>query len=339
MCVLFVLSVDATRSPSTINRDILQQLEGKVCPPRDSYYLCGDLSGEDSGVLATKRSTKWHNHMDAESDVLLHTLVKRVFAKYPDGQNKVYPISHLILGPQVNSKEFESVYYRLPNFHPIQEAVDEAFTTGAMGDSFDYDFTLATLEVCFEHPNRGVMTEVEEDLFEIEQLGDFSDVSASANVKITRDDGDSVTSIDWSRLPGWRERMISSVPAYELHHGIDLPKKEGETRPPIDLASLSALTNDTANRNSSETNDAVLHTGGWFIFAKADRWAYRSNEFSNQSYDECKAKLLKQFTAIRKHFDALLLSLSAEKGDEGEKGKRQYKNSASLEKVHAIWRI
>lgn len=28
--------------------------------------------------------------------------------------------------------------------------------------------------------------------------------------------------------------------------------------------------------------------GGWFIFAKKDCFAYRTNEFSNKSYDECR---------------------------------------------------
>ena len=317
-----------------------------MCPPRDSYYLCGPLSRsgdtpaeEKRKNTEMKRSTKWHNHMDAESDVLLHDLVRSVYAKYPNGQNKLYPISHLLLGPQVHSKEFESVYCRLPNFHPIQEAFDEAFSTGAMGDSFDYEFTLATLEACSAYPNRGVMTEVEEDLFEIEQKGEYicgadgvyGELPAAC---VTRDDGDSVTSIDWSCLPGWREQMIAAVPAYELHHGIDLPKREGETRPPIDLASLSALTNDRA-----DGADAVMHTGGWFVFAKADRWAYRSNEFSNQPYEECKEQLLKQFAAIRGHFDALLRLLPPGDGGEDEGRRRVHKNSASLEKVHAIWRV
>ena len=258
--------------------------------------------------------------MDAESDVLLHKLVRQVHTKYPEGQNKLYPISHLKLGPQVNSKEFESVYYRLPNFHPIYEAFDEAFSTGAMGNELDYDFTMATLTACFAHPNRGVMTEIEEDLFEIVQK------SSTDLPQIIRDDGDSVMSIDWDRLPGWQEKMIQGVPNYELHHGIDIPKRAGERRPPVDLAKLSQLTNDDSNGN-----DAAMSTGGWFIFAKEDRWAYRSNEFSNRPYYECKQRLMKQFKRIREHFDSLLLV--------HENEMRDYKNSASLEKVHAIWRI
>ena len=32
---------------------------------------------------------------------------------------------------------------------------------------------------------------------------------------------------------------------------------------------------------SEATNGKLMCTGGWFIFEKGDRWAYRSNEFSN----------------------------------------------------------
>ena len=146
---------DAAASPSTVNRQILLGLEARLCPPRDSYYLQGWQP-----AAGAERSTKWHNHMDAESDVLLSHLVSQVQARVPGAQQKIYPISHLRLGPQTASREFEDVYHRLPNFHPIHEAQDEAFTTGKMGDAVDYALTAATLEVCFAHPRRGVMTEV-----------------------------------------------------------------------------------------------------------------------------------------------------------------------------------
>ena len=309
-----LLPIDAAASPSSVNRQILEGLEARLCPPLDSYYLDGTAPN-----AAEERSTKWHNHLDAESDVLLHEIVRVVQARVPAAQQKVYPISHLRLGPQTECRAFEDVYQRLPNFHPIHEARDEAFTTGKMGDAFDYAMQRATLEAAFSHPRRGVMTEVEEDLYELE-------TSSDGVSTVTRDDGDSTTALDWSQLQGWRERMLPHVPAYELHHAFDVPKLPTEHRPPIDLARLSA----EAARDVVGGGDAPggLQCGGWFVFAKADRWAYRSNEFSDESYDVCKARLVAQAKRVREVAAALLADES-----------RRFKSACSLEKVHAIWRV
>ena len=343
-----LLRVNAGNSPSTVNRDVLRLLERRCCPPRDSYFLnwhddggVGGGGGGGGGEGKARRSTKWHNHMDAESDVLLHALVAGVEAQYQTNgkggvldtvaQNKIYPISHLVLGPQTKSKTFESVYYRLPNFHPISAADDEAFTTGAMGSSLDYALTLATLEVCGRHVNQGVMTEIEEDLFEVEGHYDGGGGWVTA---VTRDDGDSTTRVDWSLLPGWRDKMIHSVPEYELHHGIDVPKRNsekgggGSSLPPVDLNVLSAAMNGDARVGG-------MCTGGWFIFEKENRWAYRSNEFSNEDYATCQKRLLVQFEGVKQVFEELLAQ-----GSGGDGGVRwTCKTSASLEKVHCIWRF
>ena len=185
--------------------------------------------------------------MDAESDVLLQRLVRTVETACPRTiyQNKIYPITHLILGPQIMHKKFESVYCRLPNFHPIHEAEDEAFTTGALGNEMDYEMTLATLEACASHPNRGVMTEIEEDLFELSSSSSSSSSLEVVGTTVERDDGESKLGIDWSRLGQvWRDRMIPGVPEYELHHGVDLPKISADgRRPPVSLSMLSRMTN------------------------------------------------------------------------------------------------
>ena len=53
------------------------------------------------------------------------------------------------------------MYACLPNFHPIQGASDEAFTTGKMGeDGLDYEHTLAMLETISRVSP--AMTEIEE---------------------------------------------------------------------------------------------------------------------------------------------------------------------------------
>lgn len=108
---------------------------------------------------------------------------------------------------------------------------------------------------------------------------------------------------------------------YHRHHGVDILKTQNgeEEFAPIDLR---AVLNVMHSRNMSN--------GGWFIFEKGDRWAYRSNEFSNASFAECKASLLKQGELVRSCFTELLGPTRAAQG---------FTNSFSLEKVHAIWQI
>ena len=327
-----LIRVNAVHTPSRVNRDILKAMESMLCPPRKAYFLKNAQDAETASPATQRRSCRWHNHMDAESDVLLQRLVRQVESLCPGTicQNKIYPISHLILGPQTKTKKFESVYCRLPNFHPIHEAEDEAFSTGALGDEMDYAMTSATLLACSLHPNRGVMTEIEEDLFEMSSDGNNSELAKSkskSKPKVHRNDGDSISAIDWDRLGNnWKEKMIPGVPKYELHHGVDLPKLPSDGKiPPISLLEMSRLT----NREDAPGN---LCSGGWFVFEKEERWAYRSNEFSNQTYDECKERLVEQFDDVRHQFAVLL----AESGDHGE---RSFSNSCSLEKVHAMWRF
>ncbi len=66
-------------------------------------------------------------------------------------------------------------------------------------------------------------------------------------------------------------------------------------------------------------------------FEKADHWAIRSNEFSNQSYATCLARLKEQVPKLR----AVVKAMLAERG----KASTQFNAAASLEKVHAIWRF
>ena len=54
---------------------------------------------------------------------------------------------------------------------------------------------------------------------------------------------------------------------YEIHHGFDLPRTE---ELPISLPKLLEF---------CVANDIAI--GGWFVFDKGDKWAYRSNSFSD----------------------------------------------------------
>jgi hypothetical protein len=69
---------------------------------------------------------------------------------------------------------------------------------------------------------------------------------------------------------------------------------------------------------------ADFHCGGWFVFAKASHWAYRSNEFSTATYDVARATVMRQAHALRRILHELTSETSIDQ-------------SSSLEKVHGIW--
>uniref|UniRef100_A0A7S4UIL9 Adenylate kinase n=1 Tax=Paramoeba aestuarina TaxID=180227 RepID=A0A7S4UIL9_9EUKA len=295
-------NINARPAPEEVTAE-LTDCVSVLLSNNDSYFL-----REPEGK---ERSSTFHNHMDAENHQLLRKLITDVNNRVPHAQNKLYPIYSLHLGPQMKNEEFNGVYSCLPNFHSISGAAFEAFSTGKMGDDgVDYDHTLATLEVAFAHKGRGVMTEIEEDIYS-------KVIHESGEEEIEMDRGNTPYQIDWERLPGWKEKMINNVPKFELHHGVDIKKLPGETEPPFSLEALSGKTND----------DGSFTTGGGFIFTKNNRWAYRSNEFSNQSYEECMSLLLKQAGELRKAVGELL------------PGDRKFLNACSLEKVHAMWKI
>jgi hypothetical protein len=75
----------------------------------------------------------------------------------------------------------------------------------------------------------------------------------------------------------------------------------------------------------AKTTAAGFSNGAWFIFGKKGFWAYRSNEFSNDDYETCFARLNQQADTLR--------SIVASFGD------FKFISGCSLEKVHAIWRF
>ena len=299
-----LIEVDATQSPDQVNEEIISiisEIGRKQIHEGGTYYLRPLKDCENSSVF--------HNHIDAESHPVLRSIVNKIEKVSLDWQNKLYPVSDLHLGPQVKDPEFASVYKSLPNFHPIRNATDEAFSTGKMGEiGFNYDQVRETLKVAFQYSNQGVMTELEEDIYEKE-----FDEKGNATIVLNR--GNTPYSIDWSKLEGWRKKQIENVPRFELHHGFDIAKKSDEANPPIDVSELS-----------KKTTESGFQTGGWFIFRKQERWSYRSNEFSNKEYKFCLNKLNNQAVRLRAIVKEILSN-------------RQFTSSSSMEKVHAMWRV
>jgi adenylate kinase len=296
-------TIDASKTPAEVRRQIhaiIEKIARQQIHEGGSYYL---------RLPAREKSSVFHNHIDAESHELLRTIVAKVEEGSLAFENKIYPVSHLKLGPQVDDREFSAVYRSLPNFHTIRQATNEAFATGKMGDeSFNYDQIRKTLQVAFSHVGKGVMTELEEETF-----AKTFDEEGKEHVTLNR--GNTPYRVDWTQLDGYREKQIANVPRFELHHSIDISKTEGETTPPIDLDELSALT----SRNG-------FQTGGWFIFRKESVWAYRSNEFTNQDYDQALTRLNQQAMRLREIGSRLL-------------ARRTFESTCSMEKVHAIWRV
>lgn len=299
------MSLNAAKTPDEVTDEILATLEKKANEQiyqKGSYFLRNPKKGEE-------HLSVFHNHIDAKDHLLLREIVRQIEADSLDYQNKIYPVRNLLLGPQTRDPAFSDVYMALPNFHPINNASDEAFCTGKMGDvGFNYDQIRSTLSVVSQYPNQGVMTELEEEVYCKVFKGDLY------NTIIEIDRGNTPDVIDWTQLPGWREKQIDNVPLFELHHGFDLAKEPGQENLPIDLEILNQLTEDE------------FSIGGWFVFRKDNCWAYRTNEFSNDSYECCMERLQKQALQLR----AVIMQM---------KGDSSFESSCSLEKVHAIWRI
>jgi adenylate kinase len=299
-----LVRMKAEIKPDEVYKDILEtitEIGRKQIEESSSYYLRIPKGQENTATF--------HNHIDASSHTILRTIIHEIEKVNLTFQNKIYPVSHLHLGPQTKDAEFSSVYQNLPNFHSIKEAKNEAFATGKMGEEgFNYDQIKETLQVVFQHPNEGLMTELEEDIYQ-------KDFDPRGNSTIMLDKGETPYAIDWSKLPEWKEKQIPGVPRFELHHGFDFIKRIGETQPPIDPSDLS-----------EKTTAMGFQTGGWFIFRKNGVWSYRSNQFSNQDYAHSIDILKRQAQQLRDLFAKILPS-------------RDVNSSCSMEKVHAMWRV
>jgi adenylate kinase len=302
-CGLLV-RLKADQKPNAVFQDItstIGEIGRRQIQEGGSYYLRIPKAQENSSVF--------HNHVDAQSHELLRSIIHRVEEVNLRFQNKIFPVSHLQLGPQVEDPDFASVYRDLPNFHSIDNATEEAFATGKMGkDGFDYDQVRKTLEIAFQYPDQRVMTELEEDIFQM-------DFNARGIKNIVLDSGNTPYAVDWDQLPGWKEKQIPQIPRFELHHGFDVVKNEGESHPPIMPSDLSQITSQQG-----------FQTGGWFIFRKTGVWSYRSNEFSNKDYISSLDTLNAQAQRLRNIVAGILSN-------------RKFTSSCSMEKVHAIWRI
>uniref|UniRef100_A0A0G4G6X4 Adenylate kinase active site lid domain-containing protein n=1 Tax=Chromera velia CCMP2878 TaxID=1169474 RepID=A0A0G4G6X4_9ALVE len=253
-----VVRVDASASIEDVTKNIVNAFH--FLRTHQGTYTLDPLS-------EASHSTVFHNHIDAESHDRVLQILKEVESKCPrSAQNtKIYPISHLHLGPQTSASEFKGVYGEMPNFHRIETSTEEAFTTGRMDSHFDVEWQAAVLEVCVEHGGHGVMTEVEEDIFDAEwnwssRGGDESELGELV-VGMDRLDNPEENPLPSSLLEKYRSEQILPTPRFELHHGFDIPFHLGgrvsTTVPPIALTDLMEKSGKT-----EEGAQGGLNVGG-----------------------------------------------------------------------------
>ena len=263
-----VARVDAEQSPDAVAAFALQTVRNALHRRRHprSYFPIPPAKPTDA------RSTRLHFHVDAANARAVHDFAVELLRRYKpaQGQVKVYPIEHLQLGPQHARLP---IYPQLPNFHPIENADDEAFITGRLGDG-DRDLMTAALALGRE---RRVMVELEEYVGEW-TIRAGGELVADSTYALAGDD---------HTYPEFADKLCRDIPLWELHHGFDLPKR-GEDAPPWRLAELI----EACQR-------AGLENGGWFVFKHDQHWAYRSNEFSSAPEPEARAALFSQARAVR----------------------------------------
>lgn len=318
--------LDANQTPDKVYSDLTQMIKLKVEAEHSSPYFLRLPKIHDV-------NQKFHNHIDAESEEVLLEIVDKVENDSPNFWNKIYPIRMLQLGPQVSDPEFAHLYSRLPNFHEIgsnvkreveselKEEQVEAFATGKMGlHGFDYDQIRKTLEVCSTYIGRGVMTELEVEIFSSDDAAEELEPSKKSEVSNELDRQKLELEIDSELAIGSAYRLPKShIPKFELHHGFDVVKKDkDEVVPPLALSDLFKLL------SNEKTN--TFSVGGWFIFRKADVWAYRSNEFANGVYEDAISRLERQASTLKE----VLTTCSQLKG-------YTFHSGYSLENVMAIW--
>lgn len=288
-----VVRVDAEQPPAGVLAMVEETLRHLFTGARETraYFAIPPAKPSET------RATRLHFHVDAKDVHAIRAIAREIHLRRPcQGQIKIYPIESLALGPQHARLP---IYECLPNFHPIAGSTTEAFITGRLGDG-DPELVAAALAVAKDHH---AMAELEEYVGEW-TLGEDGRVTTDAQYTL-------MPPVDLGRFAEHASALAPSIPAWELHHGFDVPKADPADAMPVALADLVAA-----------CEAAGLENGGWFVFADDRRWAYRTNEFADGELDAARTRLEVQARALR--------ALLAERGVRVPVG-------FSLERVHGIW--
>jgi adenylate kinase len=302
-----VIPINAELGPHVVIDTIKSNVESmtSVMPNKSFFYVQPTM---------VAKSDRFHFHIDTDCHLILMTILHTLHASNPKilGTVKVYPISKLVLGPQVNTC---AAYQHMMNFHTIGNSNDsadrESFATGSMGDTMDYDAMRSVIGICQAF---FCMAELEQ------YLGKWE---LKRNSIMT-------TEVEYDPLPvNMNELTVLKGhipnPPLELHLAFNIRKDNIEAVFNLQTIKLSDLV--------ARCEEAGLMNGGWFIFAHPTEDRYRSNEFylwdNKASMDEmiplAKARLFSQAktlqTLVKKYFDHTI------------------DVQLSLEVVHGIWQF
>lgn len=124
--------------------------------------------------------------------------VYRIFMKLKIHMMKLLQLVLYIYSQHTQTSNCHQLFFRLVC---VSVCVCIYIHTGKMGDKLEYDNVLHALETIESHvsdPSKNVklcMSEIEEDLYDAE-------VDENGKETVTRNDGDSVSNIEWDKLPG-----------------------------------------------------------------------------------------------------------------------------------------
>lgn len=216
----------------------------------------------------------------------------------------------------------------------------EAFATLMYGENPDFEHMAAFMKYLAEHPEMHMQFEYEEEIYSTATSSIYNpyavktvELDLVSNAITPRHPGDKVYPVypvnqmisaresQMTSLAEFDKYRIPDIPRFELRHGFDIPKDRNPTLP-IPLADLHA-------KCEEHSNFFTFDIGGWFIFEKTDRWAYRSNEFFDGSYDQAHARLEAQQTA--------LVQIIRQLGPSHSLAKTPMKSS--IEIVYRIWKF
>ena len=317
-----VISVNACMEKDEVYNYIKSIILNSIKIPEYSYMPIENLE---------MKSTQFHYHIDAQNSNILRKITNRIYANDEKtiGNIKIYPISHLCLGPQINKMP---TYNSMMNFHEINELIDEqaeSFVTGRMGDNFDPNLMYNILH--------SAKTSDQKCMIECEQyVGEWQYVLNGEIIGTTYSENP-IDINNYEKLFDFKENINKNIPKFELHFGIDIDKEKVEdTKKYTGLTDNQIYYNQNTkvsiklpiklNKLMEKCTENGFENGGWFIFKNEKKWAYRSNQFSELSLENCKKLLFEQAVKLHNILE-----------QEGIAHKCQI--TMSLEYVHGIWQF
>ena len=202
-----------------------------------------------------------HVHVDGGgASAPVENIVKQLMDQGSPG--KTTPIKEAVSGPQ-REETWAVGTYESHTPGPAGKEHLEFFSTSMLSDNLD-DRQVAIrrlsqiLKMLFEEQSNlpeGIVVEVERVIGRGEDQIVWSEIAVDDTFVIHSPDA------------GFERSRTAEI---EIHYAFDIPKiGKWEKIPPITLKELK-----------NHCNALEIYVGGWFFFEKAEKWAYRSNQFA-----------------------------------------------------------